>query len=153
MRKKIKELARISAICICMFIFCCGVHEDGTLRGSEGEIISASKDEILKTQSIILDKKIPDNLPKSADGSVLFDGKVISVSVNPNGLYATTFKVDKVLFGKLDNKHDLTVYSPSPHNTGIDFKTGEIYRVLAVDFKGIYRTWDWLGTVKIEGEQ
>ena len=135
---------------ISLLIFGCTLNEDGTLRDSEGNIFSASETEIVESQRTLLHDQVPKNLPASADGGVLFDGKVVSVIINPNGLYATTFEVHKVLFGDLEGKERIIIYSPSPENTGIDFREGGKYRVFSVDLNGAYRTWDWLGTVKLD---
>ncbi|NDY43316.1 hypothetical protein G3N55_10745 [Dissulfurirhabdus thermomarina] len=132
------------------FIVGCAISEDGTLRDSKGVIVSSSKEEISQTQRTLLNEEIPNNLPASAEGGVIFDGKVISVDINPSGLYTTLFEVDRVLFGDLKGEKKVVVRSPSPNKTGIDFKKGETYRVFAVYLDGSYRTWDWLGSVKID---
>ena len=132
-----------------MFIVGCAISEDGTLRDSEGNIVSAPETEIVEAQRILLNAKIPEDLPNSADGGVLFDGKVMRVDINPSGLYTTLFEVDKVLFGDLKGEQRIIIYSPSPQKTGIDFKEGETYRVFSVYLEGAFRTWDWLGTIRL----
>lgn len=138
---------------IIMFIVGCAINEDGTLRDNKGNILSSSKTEIEETQRALLNAQAPNNLPNSAEGGVLFDGKVVWVDINPMGLYSTLFEVDNILFGDLKGEKKIIIYSPSPPKTGIDFKKGEIYRVFTVYLNGAYRTWDWLGTFRVDDDK
>lgn len=138
----------LTILCLYFFMFGCSINEDGILRDHEGNILSATELEIAETQHTLLKSKTPKDLPKSAEGGVLFDGKVVSVNITNAGLYITSFEIDKVILGDLKEKN-ITIYSPSPDKTGIDFREGEIYRVYAMFLEDKYRTWDWLGTVKL----
>ena len=138
---------------IIMFIVGCAINEDGILRDNKGNILSSSKTEIEETQRALLNAQAPNNLPNSAEGGVLFDGKVVWVDINPMGLYSTLFEVDNILFGDLKGEQKIIIYSPSPQKTGIDFKKGEIYRVFTVYLNGAYRTWDWLGTFRVDDDK
>ena len=127
----------------------CSISTDGTFRDRDGNVVSASPSEISETQRTVLSAKIPADLPESAEGGVLFDGKVESVEVTASGLRKTLFAVDRVIYGDLEGRKQLMIYSPPPGKTGIDFKSGEVYRVFTVYLDGAYRTWDWLGTVRL----
>lgn len=130
-------------------MFGCSINEDGVLRDYEGNILSATEKEIAEAQRTLLKASTPKDLPKSAEGGVLFDGKIASVKVTNSGLYITLFDINKIILGDLEGRKSITIYSPSPGETGIDFKEGEIYRVYAVYLDRKFRTWDWLGTVKL----
>lgn len=142
-------LGRLFVFFTAIFLFSCSIDKEGMLRDYEGNILSATESEIAETQRTLLQAKIPTDLPKSGEGGVLFDGKIVSVKITDDGLYITLFDIDKVILGDLKEGKRITIYSPSPGKTGIDFRKGEIYRVYAVYLQNAFRTWDWLGTVKL----
>lgn len=144
-------LGRLFIFFTVIYLFGCSVDKDGMLRDYEGNIISATEPEIAEAQRTLLQAKTPKDLPDSAEGAEIFDGNVVSVEVTDDGLYITSFDIDKVILGDLKAGGRITIFSPSPRKTGIDFKKGEMYRVYAVYLEGAFRTWDWLGTVKLIG--
>ena len=147
--EKDKNMKNLIYILFILVITGCSIAVDGTMRDNEGNIMRSSEAEIREAQSLLLSEDVVDKLAEKDEGAVLFDGKVVSVNINPSGLYVTLFDVDKLLFGDLKGEETVLIYSPSPGNTGIDFKQGEKYRVFCVDYGTQYRTWDWMGTVKL----
>lgn len=147
---KYMKIINLLLLFVIMFFIGCSVsNKDGTFRDRDGNILSATETEIEEAQRTLLNAQTHEDLPESAEGGVLLDGKVVSVKVTIAGSYMTLFKIDRILFGDFEGK-EIIIHSPSPQKMGINFKEGEIYRVFAVYLEGAYRTWDWLGTVKLD---
>jgi len=101
-----------------------------------------SPGEVAETRAAL--KKISTtNVPRSAAGSVVFDGEVVSRHVNDKfGQPAWQMNADYVYIGMSElSSKDFTVASPTIENGGVVLKMGKKYRILAVNFDGQLYTW------------
>lgn len=123
------------------------VNNDGSIKWVEGTLMLPNQHEIYRKQRILLDAKSPRDFPESMKGGVVFEGVVTSVEVKQDGLIISTFSINQVLYGKLENDRQIVIYSPSPDKGGVDFQVEKTYRVYTVYLKGEYRTLASAGTV------
>ncbi len=140
------KLLIIMLFCITMLLGC-EITEDGAIRGQKGQILLVTEAEIKEAQKFLLTANYPVDMPKTAEGGVVFDGVVTSVKqITETGLYIAEFKILNILFGKLNNEVQIIIHSPKVEKGGVDFKVGNTYRVFTVFIDGFYRTWSSTGT-------
>ncbi len=132
-----------------IFMASCSLGKDGEMRDYKGEILVATDEEIVTAQKAVINANSPEDLPDKAEGGVLFEGKVLSVKRTIKGLLIVQFDIENIIFGELVNNEKVSIHTSSSEKTGINFKEGEVYRVFAIFLEGEYRTWNWLGTVKL----
>jgi len=142
-------ILRINIVCICVLVSGC-IRNDGSINWIDGTALKSDENEIKRKQEVLLNAKSPEDFPESAEGGIVFDGMVTMIDVKDSGFSITKFNIEKVLYGQLENKKQITIYSPSTQKGGVDFQMGKRYRVYTVYLKGAYHTWASTGTVKLK---
>lgn len=141
-------ILRINIVCIGVLISGC-ISDDGSISWVDGTTLKSDENEIKRKQEVLLNAKSSEDFPDSAEGGIVFDGMVTTIDVKDSGLSITKFNIEKVLYGQLENKKQITIYSPPTQKGGIDFQMGKRYRVYTVYLKDAYRTWAFTGTVRL----
>jgi hypothetical protein len=91
-----------------------------------------------------LEKVSSGNIERNLEGSVVFDGEVISRLADDRfGQPAWMMRPDRVYVGanQLASK-DITIVSPTIQDGGVVLERHKKYRILAVDFGGRLFTWN-----------
>ncbi len=129
------------------FFSACTIHDDGSMRSNSGEIIRFSEKEVLENRKQLLNpdpKEIEKMEMDSSDTTSLFDGNVISIEIQDNGLRIVNIEINRVIAGIIKNRKKIQVLTPDPEKGGMNFEVGKNYRVLTMFLDDKYRTWDWL---------
>lgn len=124
---------------------------DGSIRDTEGNVLTATPEEVREAQETLLTIDSSDDMLPSMKGGVLFDGEVEGVADGVEGSTAATLRVIRVIAGPFAEGDNVRVQTPSVERGGVSFVKGRRFRVFAVELDGELRTWSSTGTVEIGG--
>lgn len=124
---------------------------DGSIRDTEGNVLTATPEEVREAQDTLLAINSSDDMLPSMKGGVLFDGEVEVVADGAEGSTTATLKVVRVIAGPFAEGDHVRVQTPSVERGGVNFVQGRRFRVFAVELDGELRTWSSTGTVEIGG--
>ena len=81
------------------------------------------------------------SIPADMEGGVLFEGVVLDVQTQLNGIEAVSMVVEFIVLNDGAISPLVTVLSPAVGKGGVGFDRGKKYRVFAVPMRGKYYTW------------
>ena len=122
---------------------------DGSVRDTEGNVLTATPEDVREAQEPILAIDSADQMLPSMKGGVLFDGEVESVANGTEGSSTATLNVVRLIEGPFSEGDRVHVQTPSVERGGVRFTEGRRFRVFAIELDGELRAWASTGTVEI----
>jgi len=124
------------------------MNPDGSFQDLEGNILTATPEEVRKAQETLLAIQEESEMLPSMKGGVLFDGDVEAIESGPASSATATLRVVHRISGPFSDGDLVRVQTPSPETGGVRFIEGRRFRVFAVELDGKLRTWSSAGTVE-----